>query len=169
MRDTAPCQYADSFTLREKLWAQISFNVFAIVGIVGIALVDWRWAVPYAFIYLYGIPFVIMRHLTCPRCPHLLTYGDCLQFPPKLTGMLITREKHTPFGSAERILFYAIFILLPLYPLYWLVGTPELLAVFLVFAGAWYAGQYAYFCTRCRVDSCPFNRTPMHSHGPGQV
>jgi hypothetical protein len=159
MSETTSCQCAEGFTFREKLWAQISFNAFAIVGVIGIALVDWRWAVPYAFIYLYGIPFIVMRHLTCPRCPHLLTYGDCLQFPPSLTRMLIRSEKHTALSSGECVLFLVIFILLPLYPLYWLTEHPVLLAVFLVCAGTWYTGQLAYFCKRCRVDSCPFNRT----------
>lgn len=166
MSDTTKCQCAEGFTLGEKLWSQISFNVFAIVGTIGIALVDWRWAVPYAFIYAYGIPFIVMRHLTCPRCPHLHTYGDCLQFPPSLARMLITGKKHTPFSVGENVLFYAIFILLALYPLYWLAGHPALLAVFVISAGAWYAGQYAYFCKRCRVDSCPFNRASVRNHGP---
>jgi hypothetical protein len=69
------CHYANGFKLWEKVFAQVSFNAMGIVGIVGIALVDWLWAVPYAFVYLYGIPFIVMRHLTCPRCPHLKTYG----------------------------------------------------------------------------------------------
>jgi hypothetical protein len=161
MNDITECLYAEGFKFWEKLYAQISFNVMAIVGIIGIAIVDWPWAVPYAFLYLYGIPFIVMRHLTCPRCPHLNTHGDCLQFPPNLTKRLIKRGKATPFHPVEKFLFYSIFILLPLYPIYWLLNNQVLVIVFVVAAGVWYVGQLFYFCKHCRVGACPFNRTPL--------
>lgn len=167
MPDTTHCRYAVGFSLSEKVFAQITFNVFAIVGIVGIAIVDWRWAIPYAFFYLYGIPFVVMRHLSCPRCPHLKSYGDCVQFPPSLTRKLIKVGKETPFSFGETLLFYSIFILLAFYPLYWLRVNPALLAVFVITAGGWYTGQLMYFCKHCRVGVCPFNRTPLRGRlGP---
>jgi hypothetical protein len=163
MNDIAECAYAKGFSLSEKLWAQISFNAMCILGIIGIARVDPIWAVPYAFLYAYGIPFVVMRHLACPRCPHLRVYGDCLQLPPGLAKRLIKSYKDRPFSPLEKFLFYAIFILLPVYPLYWLLNSPPFLAAFLVSAGAWYAGQVLYFCKRCRVGECPFNRSPLRN------
>ncbi len=92
MNNKTECKLADGFTLWEKIWAQFSFIAMGIIGAVGIALVDWRWALIYFFIYGYGIMGVVMRHLVCPRCPHLHVYNDCLQAPPKLTLLLVKKS-----------------------------------------------------------------------------
>jgi hypothetical protein len=164
MKDTTACRLADGFKLWEKIYAQFSFIAMGILGTVGIALVDWRWVLPYLFIYGHGIMGVVMRHLVCPRCPHLYEYNDCLQFPPKITMWLLKKPKTTPFTAFEKFLFYTIFILIPTFPIYWLLAKPILLGAFLLAAGMWYGGQFLYFCKRCRVKECPFNRAcSIHS------
>lgn len=157
---TANCQYADGFSIWEKLYAQITFNVFCLTGLIAIAMQDWRWAVPYAVLYFGGVPFVIMRHLACPRCPHLWVYGDCVQLPPFLTKLLVKRPKPVPFSLIEKTAFFAILGLLPLYPLPWLAAKPVLLGIFLTAAAGWYLGQWLHFCRRCRTRRCPWNRVP---------
>lgn len=160
MKDTTACRLADGFKLWEKIYAQFSFIAMGIIGTVGIGLVDWRWILPYLFIYGYGILGVVMRHLVCPRCPHLYEYNDCLQFPPKITMWLVKKRKTLPLSAFEKFLFYLIFILIPTFPIYWLLAEPILLGAFLLAAGMWYSGQLLYFCKRCRVKECPFNRIP---------
>ena len=153
------CDLANGFKLWEKFYAQSSFIGIGAIGITGIVLVNPLWVVPYLFIYGYGILGVVMRHLVCPRCPHLYDYNDCLQFPPKLTLLLIKKRKMGhPFTQVEKILFYLIFIFIPVYPIYFLLQTPALLGGFLLLNTIWYAGQYLYFCKRCRVKECPSNR-----------
>ncbi len=147
-----------TFKLWEKFYAQLSFQVMAIVGIVGIARADWHWLPPYIIVYGYGVPGIIMRHLICPRCPHLYGYGDCLQFPSTWTKWLVKQRKTTPFSAIEKWLFYLIFFLLPTYPLYWLRSQPVLFVVFILSAAMWYCGQWLYFCQRCRAKTCPFYR-----------
>ncbi|UCG62546.1 MAG: hypothetical protein JSV52_04470 [Candidatus Zixiibacteriota bacterium] len=147
------------FSIWEKIYAQGSFAAMGVAGAVGIILEDWIWAIPYALIGGYGIPGIVMRHLTCPRCPHLHVYGDCLQAPPSMTKWLIKRQKTHPFGSAEKFLLFLIAVLIPAYPLYWLWSNKWLLAIFLVSTIMWYSGQVFYFCKRCRVKECPLNRT----------
>lgn len=149
---------ADGFGFWEKLYAQFSFIAMGTTGAVGIGLVDWRWVLPYFLIYAYGILGIVMRHLTCPRCPHLHVYGDCLQFPPEVSMWLVKERKTTPFSASERFLFYLVFILIPVFPIYWLLSNPVLLTVFLGTVAMWYSGQFLYFCRRCRVKECPFNR-----------
>lgn len=158
MKSKPECTLACGFTLREKLWAQSSFLAMGILGTIGIILEDWVWVIPYIGIYWYGIPGIVMRHLNCPRCPHLHVYGDCLQAPTALTRWLVKVRKFHPFSTFERSLFYAIFILIPVYPIYWLASNPVLLIPFLLAATTWYSGQFLYFCKRCRVRDCPFNR-----------
>ncbi len=155
------CKLAEGFSIWEKAWAQVSFFVMGIAGTVGIVLVDWPWALPYCVICWYGIAGVIMRHTNCPRCPHLHVYGDCVQAPPSFTRWLIKERKHSPMSGSEKTLFWLIFVLIPTYPLYWLVSYPVLLVPFVIGVVAWYSGQYLHLCRRCRVFSCPFNRVPL--------
>lgn len=161
MKSKNECTLANGFSLWEKAWAQFSFIAMGAIGSVGIALVDWRWALLYFVMFAYGIMGVVMRHLVCPRCPHLYLYNDCLQAPPKLTRILIKEQKTTPLTVSEKLLFYAYFVFAPVFPIYWLLSNPVALAVFLVPVGTWYLGQFFYFCKRCRVDACPFNRVVL--------
>ncbi len=158
MKGAPRCPLARGFSLPEKLYAQTSFIAMGVLGSVGILLEDPIWIAPYILIYWYGIPGIVMRHLNCPRCPHLHEFGDCLQFPPSLTMALVRRRKVHPFGKLEKGTFYAIFLLIPAYPIFWLLSNGPLLVGFLSMAALWYAGQLLYFCRRCRVFSCPFNR-----------
>jgi len=158
MTEKAECTLADGFRLWEKIYAQGSFIGMGIFAVVGIALVDWRWVLPYLVIYAYGILGVVMRHLNCPRCPHLHVHNDCLQFPTPITKWLVKEQKTTPFSAVEKFLFFSIFLLIPTYPIYWLVANPFTLVGFLLLAALWYGGQFFYFCKRCRVEQCPVNR-----------
>ena len=161
MKVKSECTLSEGFSLWEKIYAQFSFIAMGVIGTVGIGLVDWRWILPYLFICWYGIPGIVMRHLTCPRCPHLHVHNDCLQFPPKITKWLVKKRKMTSFSAFERFLFYMIFILIPTFPIYWLLSKPILLSAFLITASMWYLGQFLYFCKRCRVKECPFNRAML--------
>lgn len=158
------CRFAEGFTWREKLYAQSSFLAMGIIGTIGIVRVDWIWVLPYVVIFWYGVPGVIMRHLACPRCPHLHVYGDCVQFPAAITKRLVKNRRNTPFNPLERILFYAILFLVPVYPLYWLSGQVYLLVPFVIAAVMWYLGQWLHFCRHCRVQQCPFNRAGAVEH-----
>ena len=157
--DPSPCKLSGRFSLWEKVYAQVSFLTMGIIGTVAIIQADWVFVLPYLLIYWYGIPGVVMHRLVCPRCPHLHTYNDCLQLPVFLTRLIVRTQKTAPFSPMEKTLFYSIFILIPLYPLYWLWGKPVLLAIFILSGLAWYTGQFVYFCKRCRVKQCPFNRS----------
>ena len=155
------CTLAEGFRAWEKAYAQGSFWAMGILGTLGILLQDWPWVFPYIVIYWYGVPGIVMRHLNCPRCPHLHQYGDCLQAPVSLTRWLIKKEKTGPFTTTEKAIFYGIFGLIPTYPIFWLGSRPGLLAAFLIAAVVWYSGQWLHFCRRCRVYGCPFNRVAL--------
>jgi hypothetical protein len=154
------CSLAEGFSPLEKAYAQVSFLVMGIAGTAGIVIADWPWVVPYLAIYWYGVPGIVMRYLVCPRCPHLHEFGDCLQAPVAVTKWLSQSRKTSPLSAAQQFLFYAIFLLIPTYPIFWLLSTPVLLIPFLIGASMWYSGQFVYFCKRCRVYDCPFNRVP---------
>ena len=141
MAEDGQCTLTEKFTIREKLHAQFSFTTMGIVGTVGIILVDWIWVIPYIIVYWYGVPGVIMKHLTCPRCPHYWEFKDCLQLPVFFTRILVKQQKPYPFSTFEKILFHFIFIFIPIYPIYWLLPNILLLSISLVSAVTWYSGQ----------------------------
>ncbi len=161
MKVKGQCSLTGKFSLWEKIYAQSSFIAMGVIGTIGIILEDWIWVIPYMAICWYGIPGIVMRHLICPRCPHLHEYGDCLQAPPTISKWLVKKRKTAPLSAFEKFLFYLIFILIPTYPIYWLMSNPILLSAFLLTASMWYLGQFFYFCRRCRVKECPFNRATM--------
>lgn len=161
MKPERKCTLAQSFETWEKIYAQVSFTAIGTIGTAGVALVDWRWALAYVVVFLYGIMGVVMRYLVCPRCPHLYVYHDCLQAPTGLTQWLVRERKTTPMSTFEKLLFYTYFLFVPVFPVYWLLASPFLLVVFLAAVGAWYGGQFFRFCRRCRVNDCPFNRVKV--------
>jgi len=161
MKYSINCSLAEGFSLWEKIYAQVSFIGMGVIGTIGIILTDWVWVTPYVLIYWYGIPGIVQRHLNCPRCPHLYEYGDCLQLHPVLTKWFIKKRKTNPFSISEKLIFYSIFILIPTYPIYWLLSNKILLFAFLITAAMWYLGQFIYFCKRCRLRDCPFNRVKI--------
>lgn len=163
MNQPGQCTLADAFSFWQKAYAQVTFFTFTIAASIGIARADWPWLIPYALVCWYGVPGIVMRHLSCPRCAHLHRYGDCLQLPARWAAWLVKAPKATPFSRTEWWAFHFIFAFLPLYPIYWLLGQPVLLAVFAASAVLWYLGQWLYFCKRCRVDACPYNRAPIGS------
>jgi hypothetical protein len=146
------------FTIGEQIYAQVTFHLWWLSGFIGIFLQNPMWAIPYMFIVAYGILGVVQRHLTCPRCPHLHEYGSCLQLHPGLSKLLIKEKKNYPFSRNEKILFVSIFLLITIYPIYWLMNNNIALAGYVLFGSMWYSGQLLFFCKRCRIPSCPFNR-----------
>lgn len=157
----AQCFLSEKFSVWQKLYAQLSFTTMGIVGTVGIILIDWILVIPYIIVYWYCIPGIIMKHLTCPRCPHYFEFNDCLQLPMFLTKILVKQQKPYPFSTFEKVLFHFIFIFIPIYPIYWLLQNVPLLIIFLICAVMWFSGQFFYFCKKCRNKECPYNLVPM--------
>jgi hypothetical protein len=162
------CALATGFSLREKLYAQVTFQVTVLVGIIGIARADPVWVVPYLVLYGYLLPGVVMRHVLCSRCPHLHVYHDCLQFPPSWAKRLVKRRKATPLSVRERWVVAVVMAAFAAYRLFWLRSQPLLLVLFVISALSWYLGQRLSFCRRCRIMSCPLNQVPRASAGQGR-
>lgn len=158
MTEQHACKLANGFSTGEKVFAQVTFNAFWITGFIAIWQDSVYWALAYMLIVVYGIFGVVMRHLACPRCPHLHKFGDCLQAPPALTRWLVKKPTTAPMSAGQKLTFLVVMLGIPLFPQFWLWDKPYFLAVYWVFCGAWYAGQLFHFCRRCRVPSCPFNQ-----------
>lgn len=159
MKNNSSCHLAEGFTLPEKIFAQITFNGFWITALVAI----WQQSVPGTLVYFalvaYGIVGLVQRRLACPRCPHLYQYGDCLQVPPQLTKLIVKTPTTGPMNQLQRFAFVMVFVVVTLFPQYWLVSKPAYFVVFWVFCGAWYAGQLLYFCKH--LQALPHSQLPV--------
>ncbi|MCP4215910.1 MAG: hypothetical protein GY765_14750 [bacterium] len=77
-----------SFSLKEKLYAQISFHGGVLTGAYGLFLVSAGLGIAYLLYAYIGI-LLLMRYTVCPRCPHLRVANDCLQLHPSMTKIII--------------------------------------------------------------------------------
>ncbi|MHA2273892.1 MAG: hypothetical protein ACXACI_18735 [Candidatus Hodarchaeales archaeon] len=158
--DSSPCK--KGFTLREKVFAQLTFQGMGWAGAVAIALKDLLFGVLYLLFAYITVIFIVMRYITCPRCDQLRQHSDCLQLPVFFTKRVIAGYKDEPFTLKETIIFLSIFGGMIIVPQYWLIQAPILFVIFWVFCLLWYAGQFFYFCKTCNVESCPFYRISAH-------
>jgi hypothetical protein len=159
MSDHDSCKLAKGFTTGEKTFAQFFFNAFWITGFIAIWQDSVLWALAYAVLVAYGVFGLIVRHLVCPRCPHLYKYNDCLQAPKSWVKAIVKKPTSAHMTKGQKVLGAITLLTISLLPLIWLWDKPYYLAVYLVFCGAWWAGQVYHFCKQCRVSSCPFNRS----------
>ena len=153
------CRLADGFSVGEKIFAQLTFNAYWITGCIAIWQDSVFWSLVYAAMVAVGIFGLIVRHLVCPRCPHLYKYNDCLQAPKSWVKAIVKQPTNAPMTKGQKTVGAIALLLISFFPLIWLWDKPYYLAIFLVLCGAWWAGQVYHFCKHCRVASCPFNRT----------
>lgn len=155
--DTTACGSVRGFTLKEKLFAQISFNGGVIIGTYGLFQHDISLAVIY-FLYAYIGIFLVVRYTVCPRCPHLHGAGDCLQLKASLTRRIISKNRKGPLNLYEKILFVMVIYGILIFPVYWIASDLIVLILFLLFYGGSLLGLWLYFCRECQNQTCIQNR-----------
>ncbi len=154
---THNCKSMCTFSIKEKLYAQLSFNGGIIIGTYGLFQHSTTLAVLY-FLYSYvGIIF-LMRYTVCPRCPHLKLAGDCLQLHPSLTKKIISQHRKGPLNKYEKLLFVIVLYGILIIPIYWIKSSLPILILFLLVYGGLLLSLRFYFCRICRNTSCIQNR-----------
>ena len=154
---TNTCQSLCTFSLKEKLYAQLSFNGGVIIGAYGLLQHSKTLAVLYLLYSYVGI-FLLMRYTVCPRCPHLKIAGDCLQLHPSLTKRIISKNRTGPLNLNEKLLFVIVLYGILIMPIYWIASNPVVLTLFLLFYGGLLLSLRLYFCRECRNTICIQNR-----------
>lgn len=146
-----------TFTVKQKLYAQISFNGGVLVGTYGLYQHNTPLAVIYLLYSYIGI-LLLMRYTVCPRCPRLLVAGDCLQLPPFLTRRIISPNRKGPLNIYEKGLFISVLYGIFIIPVYWIASNLIVLILFLLCYGGLLLSLWFYFCRDCRNKSCVQNR-----------
>ena len=146
-----------TFTLREKIYAQFTFNAGVLTGAYGLFLKNKILAFFY-LLYAYVGIFLLMRYTVCPRCPHLHEANDCVQLHPSLTKIIVSPKRKGPLTIFEKILFIMVLYGILILPIYWIYSNTIILVLFLLFYGGQLLGLHLHFCRNCQNRSCLQNR-----------
>ena len=160
--DTQGCRKSEKrmqgFSIREKIFMNGGVMGSVIIGTYGIYLESTLWAIGYVGFVLFAM-LVLIGYSLCSRCPYIYEeYTDCL-FPP--WGKIYRKlYKYRPgkLTFFDKILFFAFFIGMPLFPQYWLVKNYAVLIAFWIVCLPTAAGFVFYECRRCQNLVCPFNK-----------
>ncbi len=155
--NTKNCESICKFSIKEKLYAQLSFNGGVIIGAYGLLQHSNTLAVIYLLYSYVGI-LLLMRYTVCPRCPHLHVAGDCLQLHPSLTKRIIAPNRKGPLNIYEKLLFVIVLYGILIIPIYWIASNLVILILFLLFYGGMLLSLWFYFCRDCKNTICIQNR-----------
>jgi len=145
------------FSIKEKILMGIAIYGSVAVGIYGIYLQSATWASVY-FLFVGFAMLFLLGYGLCSHCPYIYPeYKDCL-FPPwgRIYHMIFNYRPGA-LSAFDKACCFATFIGILAIPIYWLLKTPAILVVFLLFYGATIGGFVLYECKRCQHFSCPFN------------
>lgn len=146
-----------AFTLKEKIYAQFTFNAGVLTGAYGLFLNNTILGISYLLYSYIGI-VLLMRYTVCPRCPHLHVANDCVQLHPSITKIIISPKRKGPLNIFEKILFIMVLYGILILPIYWIYSNTIILVLFLLFYGGQLLGLHLHFCRDCQNRSCIQNR-----------
>jgi len=146
-----------TFTFKEKLYSQFTFNAGVLVGAYGLYLNNAILGISYLLYSYIGI-MLLMRYTVCPRCPHLHEANDCVQLHPSIAKIIVSPKRKGPLNIYEKILFVMVLYGILILPIYWIASNTIILILFLLFYGGQLLGLHLHFCRDCQNKSCIQNR-----------
>ena len=144
-----------SFSTVEKLIMHISLFLFAMFGIIGIAIENWVIGLIYLVFVIFSIHVLLLRMFCC-YCPYPFQYSTCIFFPVRMFRNIEQKKGAAPLFNrfAHLIAFGGMFLI----PQYWVIKN------MFFFVGLWTSGLVVvlgiliHICGRCRYFQCRFNR-----------
>lgn len=155
--DTNDINSIRTFTLKEKIYAQFTFNAGVLTGAYGLFLNNMILGISYLLYSYIGI-LLLMRFTACPRCPHLHVANDCVQLHPSITKIIVSPKRKGPLNMFEKILFIVVLYGILILPIYWIYSNTIIFVLFLIFYGGQLLGLHLHFCRNCQNRSCIQNR-----------
>ena len=146
-----------TFSLKEKLYAQFTFNAGVLVAAYGLYLDNPVLAVSYLLYSYIGI-ILLMRYTVCPRCPHLNVANDCVQLHPSIAKIIVSPTRKGPLNIFEKALFVMVMYGILILPIYWIASHTVILVLFLIIYGGQLLGLHLHFCLDCQNQVCILNR-----------
>lgn len=153
----------ESFSLKEKIFAQVTFNAGIITAAYGLFLNNTILGMAY-LVYAYIGIVLLMRYTVCPRCPHLHIANDCVQLHPSIVKIIISPKRKGPLNIYEKILFIMVLYGILIFPIYWIASNVIILVLFLLlYGGGTLLGLHLHFCPNCKNKVCIQNRNRERS------
>lgn len=147
-----------TFTFREKIFCQFTFNAGVLVAAYGLFLNAYWLGLVYLLYSYIGI-FLLLRYTICPRCPHLFKANDCVNLSAPVMKMIVSSKRKGPLNRYEKIIFvlvlYGVFIL----PIYWIASKSIILITFLILYGSHLLALHVHFCPNCSNKICMQNKS----------
>lgn len=141
------------FTLKEKLFAQFTYNLGVMVAAYGLYLNHTSLGIGYLVGAYIGI-FLLVRYTICPRCPHLLAANDCVNLSAPIMKMIVSTKRKGPLNTFEKSLFIFVLYGAFIFPIYWLSSNSVILMAFVLLYGAHLFSLKMHFCRNCLNKSC---------------
>jgi hypothetical protein len=148
-------RFKDSFSAVERLFMQISFYLFIIFGIVGIAIENWIAGLIYLVFVIFSLQVLLLRMFCC-YCPYPYQYSTCLFFP--LTVFRKIDQKKENMLLINRLAPVIAFGGMYLIPQYWIIKNLFFFIGFWIFGVIVGLALIIHFCGSCRHVQCPLNR-----------
>ena len=145
------------FTLKEKVFAQFTYNSGVWVAAYGLYLNNARLGIGYLLCAYFGI-FLLVRYTICPRCPHLHAANDCVNLPAFFMKKIISKQRKGPLNTSEKCLFVTVLYGTLIFPVYWLSSNAVLMTAFIVLFGGHLLSLKLHFCKNCENKVCIQNK-----------
>jgi cell division protein FtsL len=146
-----------TFTTKEKVFAQFTYNAGVIVATYGLFLQNSALALTYFLFSYFGI-LMVVKYTVCPRCQYLNIGNDCVQLPASVMKILISPNRKGTMNLFEKFLLPTVLLSTLILPIYWISSNILILTIFLVFFGGHLLGLYIHFCPNCENKVCVQNR-----------
>jgi len=145
-------------SFNDFLYYNLVFAVPIITACIGIFKTSLVWMIFYIIVCI-GLVAMIYRFY-CTHCPHYVQGGKttkCMFFwgMPKYFD-----SRPGPLNLLEKTVFFAASIILVLFPVYWLILQPDLLAIYVLTLIVLVATIRRNECRRCIYFHCPVNCVP---------
>lgn len=141
------------FSLKEKVFAQFTYNSGVMVAAYGLYLNDKSWGIGYLMGAYFGI-FLLVRYTICPRCPHLHAANDCANLSASIMKKIVSCRRKGPLNIFEKGLFVFVLYGTFIFPIYWLSSNIIILTAFIILYGGHLLSLKMHFCRKCANKSC---------------
>jgi hypothetical protein len=151
------------FTLKEKVFAQLTYNSGVLVAAYGLYLSHPGLGLGYLIGAYLGI-FLLVRYTICPRCPHLHAANDCVNLSASIMKKIVSTRRRGPLNTFEKNLFAGVLYGTFIFPIFWLSSKPMLMLAFVILYGGHLLSLKMHFCKHCGNKSCIQNFSHRFAH-----
>jgi hypothetical protein len=138
------------------LWFVSIGGMAEVIACIAIAQSSLLWMGIYIACMLpFGVAEV---GFLCVHCPYYGQHeGRTVHCKAMWGPTKFFKPKPGPLSRFDKLILYSFFVFAFLFPMYWLIPHPVLLALYLwsILNMVWTLGRYE--CTRCMHFHCPFN------------